>query len=69
MFAPDREGFFPALWVQFLSELTMGEREQFELLDSAEKRLEWVAGHPFPRARYRMKVLAGLTCGYGGGQV
>ena len=32
MFSPDRQGFFPALWVQFVQELGEGERREFAAL-------------------------------------
>ena len=32
MFSPDRQGFFPALWVQFIQELGEGEKREFAAL-------------------------------------
>ena len=32
MFSPDRQGFFPALWVQFVQDLGEGERKEFAAL-------------------------------------
>ena len=47
MFAPDRQGFFPGLWVQFLQDLPNVDREAFNKLDNEEDRVEWMYSRPF----------------------
>ena len=42
MFSPDRQGFFPALWVQFVQELGEGERRQFAALTNRLKRMRTI---------------------------
>ena len=42
MFSPDRQGFFPALWVQFVQELGEGERRQFAALTNRLKRIRTI---------------------------
>ena len=54
MFAPDRQGFFPALWVQLLQELTTREREEFNSLTSREERVRWMYSHRFPKVRFEL---------------
>jgi hypothetical protein len=49
MFAPDRQGFFPALWVQFVGDLGRGERDTFAGLSSREERVRWMYRHRYPR--------------------
>ena len=44
MFAPDRQGFFPGLWVQFVDDLSQLEREEFSGLTTREDRLTWMYG-------------------------
>ena len=44
MFAPDRQGFFPGLWLQFLEDLSQQERAEFSGLSSREERLTWMYG-------------------------
>ena len=39
MFSPDRQGFFPALWVQFVQELGEGERREFAALTDRLSKL------------------------------
>ena len=47
MFAPDRQGFFPGLWVQFLQDLPNVDREAFKKLDNKEDRVDWMYSRPF----------------------
>lgn len=54
MFAPDRQGFFPALWVQLLQELTTREKEDFNSLNTREDRVKWMYSHRFPKARFEL---------------
>lgn len=54
MFAPERQGFFPALWVQLLQELTTREREEFNNLTSREDRVQWMYSHRFPKTRFEL---------------
>ena len=49
MFAPDRQGFFPALWVQLIQELTSREKDEFNNLTSREDRVKWMYNHRFPK--------------------
>ena len=42
MFAPDRQGFFPGLWVQLLQDLTLQERQEFSGLASRQERISWM---------------------------
>ena len=41
MFAPDREGFCPGLWVQFVEDLS---QQEFSSLTTMEERLTWIYG-------------------------
>ena len=41
MFAPDREGFCPGLWVQFVEDLS---QQEFSSLTTREERLTWIYG-------------------------
>jgi len=54
MFAPDRQGFFPALWVQLIQELTSREKDEFNNLTSREDRVKWMYNHRFPKARFEL---------------
>ena len=47
MFAPDRQGFFPGLWVQFLQDLPNVDRETFNKLENKEDRVDWMYSRPF----------------------
>ena len=44
MFAPDRQGFFPGLWVQFVDDLSQQDRQEFSSLTTREERLTWMYG-------------------------
>ena len=41
MFAPDREGFCPGLWVQFVENLS---QQEFSSLTTREERVTWIYG-------------------------
>ena len=61
MFAPDRQGFFPGLWVQLLQELSQQEREEFRGLTSRQDRLAWLYGRR--EVRERLELLRSLRSG------
>ena len=61
MFAPDRQGFFPGLWVQLLQDLSQREREEFQGLTSRKDRLAWVYGRR--AVRERLELLRSLRSG------
>ena len=44
MFAPDRQGFFPGLWVQLVQGLSREERAEFSGLTSRQERITWMYG-------------------------
>ena len=54
MFAPDRQGFFPGLWVQFLQDLPNNDKEAFNSLTTKSERLGWMYNRPFVRQRLGM---------------
>ena len=47
MFAPDRQGFFPGLWVQLLQDLSTADREAFASLATRAERLQWMYDRSF----------------------
>ena len=54
MFAPDRQGFFPGLWVQFLQNLPNNDKEAFNSLATKSERLSWMYDQTFVRERLGM---------------
>ena len=61
MFAPDRQGFFPGLWVQFLQDLSNNDKEAFNSLTTKEERLCWMYNRPF--VRERLGLMQGIRLG------
>ena len=51
MFAPDRQGFFPGLWVQLLQDLSTADREAFASLATRAERLQWMYDRSFVKVR------------------
>ena len=49
MFCPDRKGFFPALYLQLLENITVEERDKFDKFDSKEERINFMYDHRFPK--------------------
>lgn len=54
MFAPDRQGFFPALWLQLLEAMGHQEREEFDKLSTKEERITFMYNHRYPKARFEL---------------
>jgi len=54
MFAPDRQGFFPALWLQLLDNLTNHDKETWETLKTREEKLAFIGNHSFTRQRFQL---------------
>ena len=47
MFAKDRVGFMPGLYVAFLQEMSVEEKRHFGKLNSQEERAKFILNHPF----------------------
>ena len=52
MFAPDRQGFFPGLWVQLLQDLSTADREAFASLATRAEKLQWMYNRSFVKVRF-----------------
>ena len=61
MFAPDRQGFFPGLWVQLVQSLSRQEREEFSSLTSRQDRLAWMYGRRM--VAERLELLRSMRSG------
>ena len=51
MFAPDRQGFFAGLWVQFLQELLDVDKEEFRKITTKEERFTWMYNNRFVKVK------------------
>ena len=56
MFAPDRQGFFPGLWVQLLQDLSTADREAFASLATRAERLQWMYDRSFVKVRFAIAL-------------
>ena len=56
MFAPDREGFCPGLWVQFVEDLS---QQEFSSLTTREERLTWIYGRRLVAERMELMMRSG----------
>ena len=56
MFAPDRQGFFPGLWVQLLQDLSTADREAFASLATRAERLQWMYDRSFVKVRQGLQL-------------
>ena len=61
MFAPDRQGFFPGLWVQLVQGLSREERAEFSGLTSRQERITWMYGRRM--VAERMDLLRSMRSG------
>ena len=53
MFAPDRQGFFAGLWVQFLQELLDVDKEEFRKITTKEERFTWMYNNRFVKVELK----------------
>ena len=51
MFAPDRQGFFAGLWVQFLQELLDVDKVEFRKITTKEERFTWMYNNRFVKVK------------------
>ena len=56
MFAPDREGFCPGLWVQFVED---SSQQEFSSLTTREERLTWIYGRRLVAERMELMMRSG----------
>ena len=56
MFAPDREGFCPGFWVQFVEDLS---QQEFSSLTTREERLTWIYGRRLVAERMELMMSSG----------
>ena len=57
MFAPDREGFCPGLWVQFVED---SSQQEFSSLTTREERLTWIYGRRLVAERMELMIAPGV---------
>ena len=62
MFAPDRQGFFPGLWVQLLQDLSTADREAFASLATRAERLQWMYDRSFVKVGTLSYYLCSVYC-------
>ena len=62
MFAPDRQGFFPGLWVQLLQDLSTADREAFASLATRAEKLQWMYNRSFVKVGTLSHNLCSMCC-------
>ncbi|XP_023338753.1 SET and MYND domain-containing protein 4 isoform X2 [Eurytemora carolleeae] len=54
MFSPDRQGFFPALWLQLLENMSPMEKEKWENLKTREDKIKFIWELSFVQQRFQL---------------